>query len=846
MIEQLAHYKILDRIGAGGMGEVYRARDTRLGRTVAIKVLPQDVAGDAGRRERFMREAQASAALSHPNIAALFEIGEDQGRLFLAFEFVPGQVLTKEIAGHAMNPHQAIHLAVQIADALADAHALGIIHRDLKPDNIIVTPKGHAKILDFGLAKWTAGGAERDRAVTTVETGAGVALGTAAYMSPEQALGQAVDHRTDIFSLGIVLHEMLTGARPFQGPTTTAVALQIVQAEPPVPSSVNHSVPKELDAIVARALAKKVEQRSESAATIAAELRAVDAILDVRSEAAERASASAAAARPRRALGKWVVAGVLAVVAGAALWQGRAAALRTWRHTLGPSPSPVIAVVPFETESDRTSFADGLAEDLITRLGQTPGLKVMGRSATRTFRGKQPRDVARETGAAVILTGSVRPSADAVKMSLELIDPSDGTTVWSNQYTRDIKDIFAVQAEVADAVATALRVKLQPTASSVRAAARTVDPKAYDLYVRGRQTVAQRREESLSLFEQAIAIDPGLAEAFAGIVESLEFATIAGGMPLDAATRQRQKTAAERAYQLDPDLPQANLAMGLTSPALRDALGYLRRAVEIDPSYGEGLHQIGDQIVDFDPLLAIDFYRASMAADSGLEVGHTDISTALLVLDRAQDGHVEVDRMRNEPLPGWRDSFHVMLDIDQGQPDKAIQRLSQSAMPQELRTLLTFGTLASANRFRDAAALTGGRKLPSDTPCIIRTYFAAVRREIGDPSAARDLFNRALASTRGETADAEAMRCAVYSAAAMNDAKTAGALLQRIADREDWLRYWALSMATERGSIVLRGRMFPWNRIVATPPMIAARAKLDVAYARERDIARSVLAGLLK
>ncbi len=243
MLDELAHYKILDRIGSGGMGEVYRARDTRLGRTVAIKVLPAAVADDPDRRERFLREARAAAALSHPNIAALYEVGEDDGQLFLVFEFVPGEPLSKLIAGRPLNPRRAIQFAAQVADALADAHAAGIVHRDIKPDNIVVTPKGNAKVLDFGLALWTAGGAAREQAATTVDTGVGSALGTLAYMSPEQARGEAVDERTDIFSFGVALYEMLTGSRPFIGATPAALVLQVVQKPVPPPSNVNRDVP---------------------------------------------------------------------------------------------------------------------------------------------------------------------------------------------------------------------------------------------------------------------------------------------------------------------------------------------------------------------------------------------------------------------------------------------------------------------------------------------------------------------------------------------------------------------------------------------------------------------------
>jgi eukaryotic-like serine/threonine-protein kinase len=328
MLEQLAQYKILEKVGEGGMGDVYRARDTRLGRTVAIKVLPASVAGDSERREQFMRDARAVAAISHPNIAALYDVGEDHGHLFLAFEFVPGELLKAVIAGRPMNPSRAVALAVQIADALADAHVAGIIHRDIKPGNIVVTPKGHAKILDFGLARWTRGGAARERAVALAQappgeprTGGGV--DTVAYMSPEQVLGEAVDERTDLFSLGSVLFEMLTGKRPFTGLTPSAVTLQIVQAPAAAPSTIAKDVPREFDPIVAKLLAKAVDSRYRVAATLAAELRALEAILDLRSARLEEAAPVVGAASPRGTGGRWIlIAGLIALAAAIAWYFG--------------------------------------------------------------------------------------------------------------------------------------------------------------------------------------------------------------------------------------------------------------------------------------------------------------------------------------------------------------------------------------------------------------------------------------------------------------------------------------------------------------------------------------------
>ncbi|HEY1911683.1 MAG TPA: serine/threonine-protein kinase [Vicinamibacterales bacterium] len=327
MFETLGLYKILEPIGSGGIGELLRARDTRLGRTVAIRIVAPSIADDPAKRARFLADARAAEALSHPNIAALYEIGEDQGALFLVFEFVPGETLKSTIAGRPMNPRRAIDLAVQIADALAEAHAVGVIHRDIRPGSILVTPKGNAKLLDFGLASWTKGGAEREQAATLVAGGSGTTMAIAAYLSPEQVLGEALDQRTDVFSLAIVLFEMVTGSLPFTGTTPDALALRIAQAAPVVPSSLNPELPAELDAILAKALSKSPTLRYEAAATLAAELRSVGAILDVRSDVSE-AAAAAVVDGPPRSSKVWMVLLVLAAI-GAAGWlmRGRIAAL---------------------------------------------------------------------------------------------------------------------------------------------------------------------------------------------------------------------------------------------------------------------------------------------------------------------------------------------------------------------------------------------------------------------------------------------------------------------------------------------------------------------------------------
>jgi eukaryotic-like serine/threonine-protein kinase len=301
MVQTLGDYNILERTGADGLGETYRARDTRRGRTVAIHVVESSIAGDPDRRERLLADARAAAALSHPNIAALYEIAEDRGHLFLASEFVPGETLKHLIAGQPVNTRHALDIAIQVADALAEGHAANIMHRDINTETVIVTPKGNAKVLDFGLSAWTG------RTVS-------------GYQSPEQALGDEADGRSDLFSLGAVMFEMLTGRPAFAGATPDPLAPQVVQRDVPAPSSVNPSLPQELDPVVAKAVEKRRDQRAESAALFAAELRTIAAMLDVRSEAAEAANPPKAARQ--RSFAGWVfLLAVLATLAAAGWWR---------------------------------------------------------------------------------------------------------------------------------------------------------------------------------------------------------------------------------------------------------------------------------------------------------------------------------------------------------------------------------------------------------------------------------------------------------------------------------------------------------------------------------------------
>jgi TolB-like protein len=557
-----------------------------------------------------------------------------------------------------------------------------------------------------------------------------------------------------------------------------------------------------------------------------------------------------ASRRQGRGVGAWIVPAIVVGALTAALWWQRAPMARAWHRAFGPPPAPIIAVMPLEladADASQRFFADGLTEDLITRLGQTPGLKVLGRSATRAYRDRSPQDVAKELGAAVVLTGSVRAQSDQVRVTLELIDPGDNTQIWAGQYTRDVKDIFAVQAQVAEEVARGLRVKLQPTPASARTASRLVDQRAYELYLRGRQASAERRiPEAIKLYEQAIAADDGLAEAFAGLAEALQLETVFLGNPEDAARHQRRIEAASRAYQLDPDLPQANLAMGLAADALADALGYLRRAIEIDPTFTEAYHQIGDQIEDFDPDLAVRFYRRSLQLDPRMDVSRLDISFVMVTQNRWDDARRELEGgSASSPfLQGWR----ILIDVDERRFQPAAE--ASKTLLSALRTSPTHW-LPYVVALRDAGqrdeALREATQMIGKFPdfCFGRGIVAGLRREHGQISAAHQIADPILRAASSDTGTPMDVRCGATAAAAMGDAPALAAILNRIASKETLLRYWALGIFGQSGRSVMRGRAYPWTGIIDAPAVRAARQHLDAAYDRQRAVAQEKLAGVL-
>jgi len=636
---RLGSYEILAPLGSGGMGEVYRARDTKLGREVAIKVLPAAFTDDAERRERFEREARAASALSHPNVATIYEFGESEGRAFIAMELVEGQSLTARIAGQPLATRDLVDLALQVADALEEAHGRGITHRDIKPGNLMVTPRGRVKVLDFGLARLAPHDADGD-ASTLMATRAGTALGTVPYMSPEQALGRDVDPRSDLFSLGAVIYEMATGRRAFDGGSASATTDLILHSQPMAIARLNYEAPAELERIVRKCLEKDRERRYQSARELVVDLGTLKRDLESGSGAAalrtpadgspavapgshvstvppsapqassSLASGAAAAAQPPSsaasgapAAAAWrrrrvvVAAGVAVLVLAAAVagieWY------RTSRATPdGPSsagaPSGLtihsLAVLPLanlSNDKEQQYFVDGMHEELSTQLQKlgAGGVKVIARMSTLGFRDtpKPPAEIGRELNVEGLISGSVRRAGNRVAIAVQLVRAETGESLWSDSYQRELTDILLLQAEIAHAIARAIGTVLAPGQSGTAVAARKVNPDAYDAYLRGWQsyeygTAADSILQAKTWLEKAIALDPGLALAYS------ELGRVYLG--LGAGNRLRRHDAyieaeelMERAIALD-DTPETRFNLALLRANTRCAWDELFKVID--------------------------------------------------------------------------------------------------------------------------------------------------------------------------------------------------------------------------------------------------------------------------
>jgi serine/threonine protein kinase/Flp pilus assembly protein TadD len=570
----ISHYKIVAEVGRGSMGVVYKARDAKLNRTVAMKFLAPSTVGTAKDKARFMNEARSAAAVSHPNICTIYEIDESEGHVFISMEFVEGRTLELMLASGPLEVADSVRIAAQIAEGLHEAHEKGVIHRDIKPGNIMVTGRGQVKIMDFGVAKSPS---------TTSITKAGTAIGTIAYMSPEQARGEALDHRTDIWSLGVVLYEMLAGVRPFRGDYEQSIIYGIQNEDPETPMTLNPRVPMSLSQVVLNTLVKDRDLRIQNAKKL------IDALRDVRNR----------------------------------LERG-----------YGAEGEKTIAVLPFKnisSEKESDYFSDGLTEELLINLSRLKDMKVTSRTSSMQYKGatKDMRSIGRELGVRYILEGSVRRYGDDLRISAQLIDVASDAQLWAQTYKGHLADVFDIQENVSRQIVDALRLQLTPTEKVVLSKRSTLNAEAFDLCLRARdflyQTTKSKLRIAIDLFNKAIETDPRYAEAYAGLGET--YATLYQNYDRSPGLLDRAIESSLKAIMYDPSLSEAHAALSLSyfhKGNLDQALEEGQKAVELNPDSFVGhwilgrIYHTSDRDKDaaecFEKVIALnpDFYTAYM------------------------------------------------------------------------------------------------------------------------------------------------------------------------------------------------------------------------------------------
>jgi eukaryotic-like serine/threonine-protein kinase len=597
----ISHYRIIEQLGAGGMGVVYKAEDPRLHRFVALKFLPDNMAQDSRALERFRREARAASALNHPGICTIYDIAEEGGRAFIVMEFIDGETLRSHIKGKPLPLEAMLKLGIQIAEALDAAHTEGIVHRDIKPGNIFVTKRGQAKVVDFGLAKLVPKGVASGGAVGDAADSpsiAGIISGTPAYMSPEQIRGDNLDARADIFSLGVLLYEMATGRQAFGG-TRGGMIIEAVLTRSPVSArSINPETPPRLEEIINKAIHKNIDERYQNVADIGADLQALERELDFKRKTARGNKTSAAES-------------VSNELPQTGRERARDSRSQTTNARAGRSSKIIdsLAVLPFDNasrEPEHEYLSDGIAGSLINILATVPKLRVMAQSTVFRYKGREidPQTVGRELNVRAVLTGKIFQSGESLRIGTELVDVATGTQLWGAQYNRKLGDIFAIQDDISGEISEKLRLKLTLAEKKRLTKRQTENPEAYRLYLKGRHHWERWTEDgfhkAVEHFQQAIEKDPSYALAYSGVADSYVLLGWNSYLPPKDAF-PKAKMAAMRALRLDPDLGEAHTPLAtvlwLYEWQWQQAREEFEQSLALNPAYPTANHYYAEYLM---------------------------------------------------------------------------------------------------------------------------------------------------------------------------------------------------------------------------------------------------------
>ena len=726
---RLGPYEVIAPLGAGGMGEVYRARDSRLERDVAIKVLPESLLADPQSLARFEREAKLVAALSHPNILAIHDLGTDSGISYAVTELLSGATLRERMGTDAIPLRKAMDFGVQIARGLAAAHSRGIFHRDLKPENVFVTSDGVVKILDFGLAKRDlAEGADGKSVAATVgRTTPGTILGTVGYMSPEQVRGDPADHRSDIFSFGSVLYELVFGERAFREDTDVETMTAILRNDPPALRR-RGAAPAELVRVIARCLEKRPEERFQSASDLAFFFS-----IFADAEAPEPVDTRPVSSAPR--------------VSSAA------------RPTVSDSSRASIAVLPFRNmsaEKENEYFTDGITEEIINALSKIEALRVASRTSSFAFRGKDEdvRRIGEQLGVRAVLDGSVRRSGNRLRISAELVNVADGYQLWTERYDREMEDVFAIQDEISLAIANTLKVRLLAGEEGALTSRATEDVEAYNHYLKGKYFFNRRvPRQAIAEFERAIARDPGYAAAHNGLADAYCIFGFYGGIPtLEAFAKAR--AAASQAHELEPDSADGHISIGLVEHYFgwdfeREDREFLR-AIELAPrsAAAHSWLALKRTFLD-DPVEA----RKHALRAREIEPLSPNIQTNVAWSHFAEGRYADAEKEQRRALeldpdalyPLWACALTLQL---QGKHDEAVA-LNEKAVDLTSRAQTWYvgrlgGAYGAAGRRSDAMKILDELRERSSTEYVAPFHVAFVHLGLGDLDAAMSAMELAV------------------------------------------------------------------------------------------------------